>query len=476
LTFILASSALLSCRSGSILTADFDTFFAGAIMGTSSLKLISIAGATTLALAAAEMTPDTAHAGLLGKLNGASRFLGVPHLPGSRGGEHRSRRSNGGDGEDADSASAKSSGDQSKTMADTLRDAKNAAAAEAEWREQMRAEALERGRNVDKAVADFIDKLKDYHQGLLHRDVSASTGLNINQVTEGELKRSVEDAYKGAHLYEFEQFSGELWTRDRLTVRIIDQAQKGLEPYFTGVGAKGPSMKEIDDLFTRSAGKVYVSSLEVAEVVGVSLSFDRFIRTMYENSDRADGRLWSTGADGRYEKLATTVIDQVPREKFIQDGSGLASDPLGLQRQFLYRFRARRALYDCLSAKYPDLVRGSGHMLEAAYTGEPGNAGPPAPGTQAAADKGIAPEPAPGAAKHPNDKIDVVAAMEVDNAVWSKAHSFLDQYCKASTLTVASDAISGNIHPVSSRSDTSIPAIEATGATPIPTSAPEQGK
>ena len=439
-------------------------------MSAQRLTVLSALGIATLPLLTVGLAPSTVEAGLLGKLNGASRMLGMPHLSAPRG-EQRSRRSRGSDGDNSSSSS--SSGDQSKTMTDALRDAKNAAAAEAEWREQMRAEALERGRNVDKAVADFITTLKDYHYRLLHRDVSASTGLNINQVTEGELKRSVEDAYKVAHLYEFEQFSGELWTRDRLTVRIIDEAQKGLEPYFTGVGAKGPSMKEIDDLFSRSAGKVYGSALEVAEIVGVSLSFDRFIRTMYENSDRADERLWAPGADGRYEKLATTLIDQVPREKFIQDGSGVASDPLGLQHQFLYRFRARRALYDCLSAKYPDLVRGSGHAVEAAYSKEDGKGGS-AEGT--VADKGIVVEPAATASKPAEHKIDVVAAMEVDNSVWTKANSFLDQYCRASTLTVASDAMVGNIHPVSSRSDTSTPEVGPTGTTAIPTSLPEQGK
>ena len=122
-------------------------------------------------------------------------------------------------------------------------------------------------------------------------------------------------------------------------------------------------MKEIDELFARSASKVYSSALEVAEVVGVSLSFDRFIRAMYEYSDHADERLWAPGADGRYEKLATNLIDQVPREKFIQEGTGLASDPLGMQRQFLYRFRARRALYDCLSAKYPISCRSPAVVL-----------------------------------------------------------------------------------------------------------------
>jgi hypothetical protein len=445
------------------------------------LKLSLLGAAVLLLVVQVDSQPAEAQ-GFLNKLNRAARGIGaLPNLP--RGERRGQRRSSGGgdDGGSSSSSSGDSSGGQSKTMADTLRDANNAAAAEAEWREQMRAVALERGRNVDKAVSDFIGRLKDYHYTLLRRDVSASTGLNINQVTEGELKRSVEVAYKGARLYEFEQFSGELWTRDRLTVRIIDEAQKGLAPYFTGVGARGPGMKEIDELFARSANKVYSSALEVAEVVGVSLSFDRFIRAMYEYSDHADERLWAPGADGRYEKLATNLIDQVPREKFIQDGTGLASDPLGMQRQFLYRFRARRALYDCLSAKYPDLVQKSGgRLIEASYDDGNKTSGKSASdGTTVVANKGIGVEASASAAPEPSvngpTETGAVVVMELDNIVWGKANAFLDQYCRTSVLTIAGDAVTGNIHPVSSRSDTSLPSGEDP-TKPVPTALPESGR
>ena len=101
-----------------------------------------------------------------------------------------------------------------------------------------RAKQLERGRNVDLALDKIIDLLKDYHRKILHRDVNveAATGLNINQVTTGELRHGAEDAYKNARLYQFERYAGELWTTSRLLVRVIQQSKTGLKPYFEGVG------------------------------------------------------------------------------------------------------------------------------------------------------------------------------------------------------------------------------------------------
>jgi hypothetical protein len=69
-------------------------------------------------------------------------------------------------------------------------------------------------------------------------------------------------------------------------VQILREAKQGIEPYFKGVGAKGPSMADLKDVFAKSATAVYARALELAEIVGVSHSFDRFIRAIYENSDR----------------------------------------------------------------------------------------------------------------------------------------------------------------------------------------------
>jgi hypothetical protein len=404
------------------------------------------------------------YAGLFGEISRAARSLG--HIPGGGGGyqqKHHSGQSGGNSNDSDDSDNGSASNQSSNTLVGALKDAKNAAAAVAEYQEMERAKQLERGRNVDLALNEFISLLKDYHKQILHRDVNveAATGLNINQVTTGELRRGAEDAYKNARLYEFERYAGELWTRDRLLVRIIQQSETGLKPYFEGVGAKGPSMAEINDLFARSAIQVHSKALEISEIVGVSLSFDRFIRAMYENSDRTEG-LWARGtneqADGLYERLATTLIDTQPREMFIQDGAGLASDPLGLERQFQYRFRARRALYDCLTAHYSDFVTkaSTGKPIEAAFNEKS------APSAAGSATKGLLPEPAPnslaaGSTKTADAEPATPTAMSLPGVedVSMRAQSYISQYCRDSTLSVANLARQGKIEPISTRVDAS---------------------
>jgi hypothetical protein len=224
-------------------------------------------------------------------------------------------------------------------------------------------------------------------------------------------------------------------------------------------------MAEINDLFGRSAVAVYSKALEISEIVGVSLSFDRFIRAMYENSDRTEG-LWARGtneqADGLYERLATTLIDTEPREVFIQDGAGLASDPLGLERQFQYRFRARRALYDCLTAHYSDFVTkaaNTGKPIDAAYIDK-------SAASSQVATKGLVPEPTPvpiqssiGAGKSKSaDSAGLVPSpmnAPVIEDVSMKAQAYIGQYCRDSTLSVANLARQGKIEPISTRVDAS---------------------
>jgi hypothetical protein len=411
------------------------------------------------------------YAGLFGEISRAARSLG--HIPGGGGGgnqKHHSGQSGGSSDDSDDSSNSSTSNQSSNTLVGALKDAKNAAAAVAEWQEMERAKQLERGRNVDLALNEFIGLLKDYHKKILHRDVNveAATGLNINQVTTGELRRGAEDAYKNARLYEFERYAGELWTRDRLLVRIIQQSETGLKPYFEGVGAKGPSMTEINDLFARSAVEVHSKALEISEIVGVSLSFDRFIRAMYENSDRTEG-LWARGtneqADGLYERLATSLIDTQPREMFIQDGAGLASDPLGLERQFQYRFRARRALYDCLTAHYSDFVSkaAAGKPIEASF---PAKNEQVASAAGDAATKGLVPIPKGNAAKSPDgmSPTPTTSVMPGVEDVSTRAQAYIGQYCRDSTLSVASLARQGKIEPISTRVDAS--ALQSEGLAP----------
>ncbi len=343
---------------------------------------------------------------------------------GGGGRRHRHGGDSDSSGDDSNSGNRKA-----KSFTEAVRDSANFWAKQEEDAEKERANKLERQRNVDKAIEKFIETLRTYHSDLKQRGVSGS--FNINQVTAGELRASLDDAYRQGKLYEFERHVGELWTRDRLMVLTLRYAEEALKPYFVGVGAKGPTVDEIKSLLGKSAREVHASALEVGEMVGVSLSFDRFIRTIYENSDRADEGLWAAGSDTKYERLGTALIDSIPREQFVSKET-LEADPLGLERQFLYRFRARRTLYDCLTSKYPDFVSTKGVLVSSSASG-----------------KGFVPQPAKGGGAG-------ALPVSAENPVWIAASSFVDQFCRTpATKTVASLVSSGKLQPESNRTDTS---------------------
>ena len=246
-----------------------------------------------------------------------------------------------------------------RTTAERAADARNYAAQLAEVQEIERTNRLERERNVEAAVRTFVGLLEAKHKDIRNNqqaNVRVSTGVSINQVTDGEVKRALETAYKTARLFEFERLAGEIWTRDRLMVRIVNHSKRDLDDFFKGVGVKGASISDLEQMFDKRAKEVYAQALEVAELIGVSQSFDRFIRTIYEYSDRENKGLSTIGDDSHYDRLVAGMVDVIPRQTFISDDQALASDPLGLEKQFLFRFRARRALYDCMSARYAEIV------------------------------------------------------------------------------------------------------------------------
>jgi hypothetical protein len=348
----------------------------------------------------------------------------------------------------------------------TFSDVKRMTQVRNEINEIKRAKQQEDDRNVDLAVSRILRYIECKHQELRGANlwvclqlpwdnkvnVKVAAGVNINQVTAGEIKRAVEDAYKQGRLYEFERFAGELWTRDRLTVRLIRHAQARLDPYFDGVGAKGASMADLTDLFARSARDVYAKALEVAEIIGVSHSFDRFIRTIYEYSDRADESLWTVGADGRYERLVTNYINAVPVELFILTAGTHGGDNQGLEKQFQFRFRARRSLYDCMSANYSQLVGGGAKSIQVAATGQAETTrGAKLERTQNAAGAAGA-QVETGAIKTP-------AALETFEEVpgaWRRAETQMSTVCRATLQRVTLDATGGKIVPVSSRWDNAV--------------------
>lgn len=352
----------------------------------------------------------------------------------------RKRRGEGG-GAEGSAASREKPAEASQV---SFSDVKRMTQVRNEINEIKRAKQQEDDRNVDLAVKDLLAHIEFKHQELRGQrvNVKVSSGSNINQVTAGEIKRAVEDAYKTGRLYEFERFAGELWTRDRLMVRLLRHGQARLDPYFDGIGAKGPSMGDLSDLFARSARDVYAKALEVAEIIGVSHSFDRFIRTIYEYSDRADESLWTVGADGRYERLVTNYINAVPGDLFILTAGTHGADNQGLEKQFQFRFRARRALYDCMASNYAELVRGSGAVIQASAPSKADNSrGAKLERTQST--------PSPGLAQKP---VALETFEEIPKA-WRSTEARMSTVCQDTLQRVTLDATAGKITPVPSRWD-----------------------
>ena len=341
----------------------------------------------------------------------------------------QNRRSKDEDGEPDRSSSKKNEKTDHEANA---RMAKTLAAIEAELIDIRRAEEMERERNVEIAIKAFVTALAAGHETLLNqrdRNVRATRG-EINQVTAGQVKISIEAAYDRANLQEFEKFTGEVWTRDRLLVRILHYANKRLKPYFDGVGAKGPSMDDLKELFEKSAREVFTKALETSEIIGVSKSFDRFIRTIYENSDSATDGFWTTGADGKYERVTSGAINAVWQRDFVEKGSGaIVADTQGLDRQFLYRFRARRALYECLAVTYPELARGGGATMTTGLT------------TTSTV------TPQRGGLRVP---VSTVSPAEQE-ALWQRVRTHIGKTCQGTMPTILAKAKSGSIGPVSSR-------------------------
>jgi hypothetical protein len=395
--------------------------------------------AVVASLAALLSSPDPATA-QFGLDKAFKKVLKVPKIldPGGGGGSQRSGGS-GSDGSSSDrNSDSPTSNKEVKAEIDRLEQARlqrDIALNNKERDEVLRTAHLERQRNVEQAVKEFLNCLKGLHgitdEGglcVVARADRLGKASEISQVTAGELTREAEEAYKAARLYDFERLAGELWTRERLIVRIIDRSRLELPPYFQGVGAKGPSMEDLKKVFARVAREVYSRALEVSEVAGVSQSFDRFIRTIYEKSGKSNLHLWTDGADGRYERFVTAALGAVPREKFVKENASQAADPLGLERQFKFRFRARRVIFDCLSTNYTSLV-GSGKPAAQLEVG------------------------------HIETGSSNEAALQ--EAVWQKAQDFVQTSCRDGIEGVSKLVVADRIKPESARwiSAKAVPAV-----------------
>ncbi len=216
--------------------------------------------------------------------------------------------------------------------------------------------------DVEKAIDRFIDRLQELHAAL--RDSSGtqrkSRSADINQISAGEVLRLVDETYLRPEtgLHRFDTFAGELWTRDRLKVALLGEAERRLPPYFNGVGAKGPDIEDLRAVMHGAARQVYARAAEMSEIVGVSHSFDRFLRTVSENSDQVPPVLHAIGAEARYEGLLPGALRSLEMALVTAGTPSATADRSGTDRRFQYRVRARRTLYDCMSANYVEIATG----------------------------------------------------------------------------------------------------------------------
>lgn len=406
--------------------------------------------------------------GIIGSASsGSSRETTAPRRPRNSGrgrsdDDDDNRSSGGSSGSGSSSESRQGSSSQGRREQASRR---NTAQTAADVELTRAADGVESDRNVETSIKEFIDDLRKQHARLLGRnknEIKAATGLNINEVTSGSIRAALEAAYgENSNLGQFERLSGEMWTRERLLVYILRDAKRSMPTYFDGAGARGPSMTDLKEQFKKSATRVHVRALETAEIIGVSHSFDRFIRTIYENSDRSDGSLWTTGADGRYERNVTKLIDKFPRQNFGTGTSQQVSDTNGLEHQFQYRFRARRMLYDCVSAKYVDLIGLPRKAIPATYQTRrlPGASAAGAP-RSGGADTGTTtqrPEQqARNAASEPAvtpNPVEAALSEATMSAAWVRLQERMAENCTAGLTEVGRMATRNEIKPQPARFD-----------------------
>ena len=230
---------------------------------------------------------------------------------------------------------------------------------------------VERTRNVDGALQAFIGELASGRETAPNRsggpsrqrkDAAAAKTIAINApVTAGEVRVMLEDAYKGSNLAEFERLVAELWTRDRLMVTILREATIGLRSVSPSTAGNGPSKEVLQDILNRAASKTHELALETNELIGVSIAFDRLLRTEYEHSDTRND---ATSADAKWqlEYFLEAIIDDVERAAAVQLVA--LKSPGSSERRYAARLRARRILYECLSGSYSGTVAKHGAQID----------------------------------------------------------------------------------------------------------------
>jgi len=244
-------------------------------------------------------------------------------------------------------------------------------------------------RNVDKAIAGFIGALTDWDaelrslsRGNTKLAVKAATNGELTEVTEDEIRHLVDNAYKARGLKIFE-VDGEIWTKQRLQVMIINKAKESLWPFYNGVGAKGPGVEQLARVFNEAANQIYQFAMETNELLGVSSSFDRLSRTIYEATNESDSNQAQSAENlSKSEDVVEAFFNHALKVKASNAATtaaaadGQAVSPEATQSllmddlSFALRYRARRTTFDCINFIYPKLTEGKlpGPSLEADKT------------------------------------------------------------------------------------------------------------
>lgn len=279
-------------------------------------------------------------------------------------------------------------------------------------------------RNVDKAIAGFITDLTNWDadlRALSHSNskmaVKASTTGELTEVTEDEIRHLLDNAYRTKSLKIFE-VDGEIWTKQRLQVMIVNKARQALRPFYNGVGAKGPGVEQLARVFDDAAAQIYQFAMETNELLGVSNSFDRLSRTIYEATDESNPNQARSADDlSKSEDVVESFFNWALKVKSAVvttvSADGQPVSPEATQSvlvddlSFALRYRARRTTFDCINFIYPKLTEGkaAGPTLEANLKTEPA--------THVSAD-------APGDANQPKDTV-VNTAFAVGDAKSSAA-------------------------------------------------------
>lgn len=308
-------------------------------------------------------------------------------------------------------------------------------------------------RDVDAAIVAFIDKLKSEHEALWANARSKAEVANldeINAITEVDIRQSLDAAYLTNKLVAFDAFSAELWTRERLLVQVLREAMHRIEPYFDGIGAKGPTRADIETVLNQAAGAVYTRAFEVNELLGLAQSFDRFSRTIYERTDEADLQLASSAqkfvaAEDHFESFVSRELEVNRRkqaEAIQQALMQTSPDEQTVEKvdmvdhEFIVRYRARRVLFDCLDRGYAEIVdpadHASGQTTDASLSSSAG-------GSNSVGGAGVNAQPAAGAA---------ASSVEAEQDLGEKVSAYMRSVCSPSIGQLVNDEIA----PIPARS------------------------